>query len=440
MRNFLDWKDYQKQLHRKDLRKSVFKGIFWFFPLLLLLGLLLIQLLEVHLPTSYFNRFPEIGCPFKGEAVETLSILMKRDLRELTDLKALCNSPKSRIDINCSGRFFSLETTLDQVLQSHMLKVIQRSRSPLIGFVAMDPATGRILSMIDSKTVGGAKSVCLNSQFPAASIFKIVSAAAAIDHCNISADTNLTYNGRAHTLYKDQLTGRINRYTNTITLKASFAKSINPVFGKLGTFRLKKDLIEEYAIRFGFNQPIDFEFPVEPSRISVDDDPYHWAELASGFNRETLLSPIHGAMMAAVIINDGTLVEPTIIGCVTDKQKNPLYVGSTTIIREVISPKASQEMKELMAATISRGTCSAAFRGYRRDPILSKLLIGGKTGSINNRSDALRYDWFVGFCAEKEGTRKLAIAVLVVHDRLLREKAPEFARRAMRYYFKESLG
>ena len=437
MWNYQGWRDYQKQFPRKDFPKRFFKRSLWFFPCLLLLVIGL-QCFKVNLWTDYFSRPLEIRGSFGGKAVETSSVLMKKDLRGLIDLEALCNSPEGKIDINCSDRFFSMETTLDRELQGYMLKVIERSRSPLIGFVAMDPATGRILSMIDSKKANGAKSVCLSGQFPAASIFKIVSAAAAIDGCNISAETKLTYNGWAHTLYKNQLTGRINRYTNSISLKTSFAKSINPVFGKLGIFRLKKDLIEEYAIRFGFNQPIDFEFPVEPSRISVGDDPYHWAEVACGFNRETLISPIHGAMMAAVIVNDGKLMEPTIIGCITDDEKNPVYVGSTNIIRQVISPKASQEMKELMTATISLGTCSRTFMGYRRDPILSKLSIGGKTGSINNKSNELRYDWFVGFCAEKAGTKKLALAVLVVHDKLLREKAQEFARRAMRYYFRTS--
>jgi cell division protein FtsI/penicillin-binding protein 2 len=439
MRNYQGWKDYQKQLPRKGFSKRFFKGGLWFFPCLLLI-VIGMQCFEVNLSTDYFNRSPEIGDSFERKTVETLGVLTKKDLRELIDLEALCNSPDGKIDINSCGKSLSLETTLDLALQSYMLKVIQRSRSPLIGFVAMDPATGRILSVIDSKKVNRAKSVCLSSQFPAASIFKIVSAAAAIDGCNISGDTKLTYNGWAHTLYKNQLTDRINRYTNSISLKTSFAKSINPVFGKLGIFRLKKNLIEEYASRFGFNQEIDFELPVELSRVSVGDDPYHWAEVCCGFNRKTLISPIHGAMMAAAIVNGGKLVEPTIIGYITDQENNPVYVGSKNIIRQVISRKASQEMKELMAATISSGTCSSTFRGYRRDRILSKLSIGGKTGSINDKSDELRYDWFVGYGAEKAGTRKLALSVLVVHDKLLREKAQEFARRAIRYYFKESRG
>jgi cell division protein FtsI/penicillin-binding protein 2 len=343
-----------------------------------------------------------------------------------------------KIDLHCSDRSFSLETSLDRGLQGYMLKKIRSSQSPMIGFVAIDPPTGRILSMIDSKKVDAVKSVCLSSQFPAASIFKIVSAAAAIDGCQFSADTKLTYNGRRHTLYKNQLTHQTNRYTNKVSLKTSFARSINPVFGKLGIYRLKRELLEEYASRFGFNQPIDFELTLQPSQISVGDDPYHWAELTCGFNRETLISPVHGAMMAASIVNDGKLMEPTIIQRITDNEKETVYAGPMSIMRQVISRKASQEMKALMAATISCGTCRRTFRGYRRDPVLSKLLIGGKTGSINNKTDELHYDWFVGFCAETKGTRKLALAVLVVHDKLLRARAQEFARLAMRYYFKKS--
>jgi membrane carboxypeptidase/penicillin-binding protein len=50
-----------------------------------------------------------------------------------------------------------------------------------------------------------------------------------------------------------------------------------------------------------------------------------------------------------------------------------------------------------MRTTIDKGTCRKAFRGYQRDRVLSKLAIGGKTGSINNKTNDIRFDWFVGF-------------------------------------------
>jgi peptidoglycan glycosyltransferase len=437
MRKLLGWKDYQKRLQREGLRERLLKRSLWLLPLLVLFGLG-IPFLKINLSTGYFNRSTETAALLEGEGAETSSLFTKKDLRAMIDPDDVFSNPGGKIDLHCSNRFFSLETSLDSGLQSYMLKKIRGSQSPMIGFVAMDPATGQILSLIDSKKVDGVKSICLSSQFPAASIFKIVSAAAAIDGRHISADTKFTYNGRRHTLYKNQLTHRTNRYTNTVSLKTSFARSVNPVFGQLGIYRLKRELLEEYATRFGFNQPIDFELPLQPSRISVGDDPYHWAELSCGFNRETLISPVHGAMIAASIVNDGQLVEPTIVQRITDNEKKAVYVGPLSVMRQVISRKASQEMKALMAATISCGTCRRTFRGYRRDPVLSKLLIGGKTGSINNKTDELHYDWFVGFCAEKKGTRKLALAVLVVHDKVRRAKAQEFARLAMKYYFKES--
>ncbi len=437
MRNYPGWKDHQGRKGRKDPLRSLLRKSFWLFVGLLFLGVG-IQCYRINLSTGYLDRTANARGSYRGEAVESVGMFMKKDLRKLLDPEVLCNSTEAKIDINCFGKFFCVETTLDVGLQSYMLKEIRRSKSPLIGFVAMDPTTGRILSMVDSKREDIADSVCLSSQFPAASVFKIISAAAAIDGCDISPATKLTYNGRRHTLYKNQLNYRINRYTNSTSLKSSFAKSINPVFGKLGIFHLKKDLIEEYALRFGFNQPIDFELPVEMSRISVGDDPYNWAEIACGFNRDTLISPLHGAMIAAAIVNDGKLVEPTIVGSMTDHKDNPVYLSSMGVVRQVISPESSRHMQELMSETISRGTCSGTFRGYRRDPILSGLFIGGKTGSINNVSDELRYDWFVGFCSEKAGSEKLALAVLVVHDELRRRTAQEYARRAMRHYFRES--
>ena len=64
---------------------------------------------------------------------------------------------------------------------------------------------------------------------------------------------------------------------------------------------------------FGFNQTIDFELEFPPSHLSIKDAPYNWAEIASGFNNSTTLSPLHGVLLAAAVVNHGELVEPTVI-------------------------------------------------------------------------------------------------------------------------------
>ncbi len=129
----------------------------------------------------------------------------------------------------------------------------------------------------------------------------------------------MKFNGYKHTLYKSQLKERSNRYTNKISFKDSFAQSVNPVFGKIGVLYLGKPQLEAYGVAFGFNRRFGFEIPCAPSRLTIDDDPYHWAEIASGFNNQTTLSPLHGAILAAVPLNQGRLVEPTIVDRIVDK-------------------------------------------------------------------------------------------------------------------------
>ena len=269
MDNYQRWRQYQKKLQRKDLQKKRLKQSLWLFSLLLG-ALLVVQFSKTKLSIGWFNS--SLNDEHLSENGKLgFGLFGDKDLADLIHTSDLLDSSNNTVELNYSGRLYSLETTLDTDLQGYMIKKIQAARSPLIGFVAIDPTTGHVVTMIDRKKSRELGNQGLNSTYPAASIFKIISATAAIDRGNLTADSTLTYNGRSHTLYKNQLKNGSNRYTNSVSLKDSFAKSINPAFGKLGIFCLKKDLLEEYAVRFGFNKPINFELPVEPSRFSIDN-------------------------------------------------------------------------------------------------------------------------------------------------------------------------
>jgi cell division protein FtsI/penicillin-binding protein 2 len=300
----------------------------------------------------------------------------------------------------------------------------------------MDPTSGRILSMVGFDKTDPSNDPCVDNRFPAASVFKIVTAAAAIEECGFNLNSKLTFNGRKHTLYKSQIKDRANRYTNEITFKKSFALSVNPVFGKIGAHYLGKTILKDYALAFGFNRDIDFEIRLAPSRISFSDDPYQWAEIACGFNRETTMSPLHGAVITAAILNQGQLIEPTIVDQIGDENGGILYRSHPITINRAITPQASKIVNNLMKTTIRSGTCKSVFKGFKKDPILSKLNIGGKSGSISNKSHDARYDWFVGFAEEKEGTAKIVISAVVAHEKYIGTRASQYARMAMKQYFR----
>jgi len=171
------------------------------------------------------------------------------------------------------------------------------------------------------------------------------------------------------------------------------------------------------------------------SRIHLSNEPYQWAEIACGFNRDTTLSPLHGAMLASAVANHGILMEPSIFDHVFDDKGKAVYVNHPVIIHQAITPRTSDFIMDMMQTTIKSGTCRKAFRGRKKDSVLARLTIGGKTGSIYNRQRDARFDWFVGFAADKQSSAKIAIAVVVGHGEYIGTRASHYARLAMKEYF-----
>ena len=363
--------------------------------------------------------------------------LAKADIQKFINPRNFLNHDKNIFEVRNNQQRLMVQTSIDLSLQNYLASKLDLKNSRHIGIVAMDPDDGRILAMVGYDKTDATRNPCTDINYPAASIFKIITAAAALENCALNPDSELYYNGRKHTLYKNQINTKINKYTNRISLKDSFAKSVNPVFGKLGALDLGKGILETYAKAFGFNSIIDFELPLLPSRTEISDKPYDWAEIASGFNRRTQISALHGALISAIILNRGKLIEPTIVDLITDEQGRELYKNHSVTIEQVISPKTSDMVYELMLATVASGTARREFRKFSRDKILSQLEIGGKTGSINNRTNDARYDWFVGYAKEKAGNGKIVLSVVVAHEKYIGIRATRYARMAMQKYFKD---
>jgi penicillin-binding protein A len=362
-------------------------------------------------------------------------LIDKSNARDLLKSISFVNLKNKSFDFFSDGRKFRIDTSLDMELQEFLIKKLDLDTSRYIGIVCMNPATGKVLSMVGFDKTDPSNNPCVDSIFPAASIFKIVTASAVVEKCGFQPGSKLSYNGRKHTLYKSQLKDRRNRYTNRITFRDSFAQSVNPVFGKIGAHYLGKNTLEKYAEAFDFNKNIDFEIEIAPSFVDLSDEPYQWAEVACGFNNKTKISPLHGAMMASAIINQGSIMEPTVVDQIVDEKGKIIYRNRLVTINQAITPKASNILNQLMATTIRSGTGKKAFRGYRKDKILSKLNIGGKTGSIDNKSHDARYDWFVGFAEQKDGPQKIAVSVIVAHEKYIGLRASYYARIAMKKYF-----
>lgn len=428
------WKDYQSGLHKKNPGKErphwrvLRTGVVVLITLTAAFGLF-----------TFFRSIAEV--PPTAPAATAVIPLGKEQIRQLLDERMFSKLTKKDFTLPAAGTTLQVETTLDSDLQNYLLDTIDRVNSRYVGIVAMDGASGRVLALAGFDRTDTLGNPCLRSHFPAASIFKIVTAAAAIDHCGYSAESPMHYSGSKHTLYKRQLTDKVDRYATTVPLREAFADSINPVFGKLGELRLRKPLLEQAAATFGFNQPLDFDLPLPPSQFLISDKPYNWAEVASGFNLQTTLSPLHGAALTTAILNGGRMISPAIVEKIADERGNVLYHRPEAAeSRQIMSARAATALGQMMEETITSGTARKAFRRHGKDKVLAPLQIGGKTGSIDSQSHDVRYDWFVGFAKERHGEKQLVVAVMVGHEKFLGIRASDYARRTMAYYFGNSPG
>ena len=430
-----DWRAYQTGLQQKAKRKKFSRRA----PLLTLYagGLAFVVLLIIYGVNSILVHFSEASYPQAQKEVRPVPKPVAIDTEELWPLISARfgeegNSP-NLFPVRRNDTELTVQTTIMPKLQKYIYHLLERSHTEKAAVVVLRPRDGRVLAMVSYRKDGKpGENLCLTSRFPAASLFKIVSAAAAIEKAHFTPDRMISFLGRAHTLYKNQLTKKVNRYSTKVTFRSAFAKSINPVFGKLGIYTLGRKTIVDYAQKFFFNRPILFDLPLSPSVIDVPEDPYGIAEVTSGFNRRTLISPFHAALLACAVANGGKVMKPWVINEIK-KQDVPVYRAHPDVLGIPISAQTARYLQTMMHDTVRYGTCRKSFWHLQRKRRFRGLDLGAKTGTINDSSDLHRYDWTTAYAMRKDDSDGFCLAVLEVHGRILGVRSNEIARAIINY-------
>jgi peptidoglycan glycosyltransferase len=326
-------------------------------------------------------------------------------------------------------RFAKVNYTFDEELQKEANAMLQKYKPDFGAFVAIDARSGRVLSMASYENGGSdLGNLNLRATFPAASIFKVVTAAAAIDMGKASPNTVIPINGAYHTLYKRNIASmqKNNRWTRYITLREAFAKSVNTFFGKLGLFHIGGSELGIYAQKFQFNRTIAADIPIQVGHTSITEgDDMSIAEAASGFTRDNTMSPIHGALIAAAVANDGIMMEPYLVDSLEDENGLRLYQAQPKVASVPITVDSAREMRILMRETVSAGTSRKTFKRFMKLKKFRTVEVGGKTGSLTGREPRGKYDWFVGYI--QVGDHVVAIASLTINEKFWKVKSSYMA-------------
>ncbi|MBY0516210.1 MAG: hypothetical protein K2P81_04840 [Bacteriovoracaceae bacterium] len=314
-------------------------------------------------------------------------------------------------------------------LEESIAQIIKKYRPDFTSVVVIDNNNGNVLAAIDIAR-GDDRPHRLSTfspTHPAASVFKIITAADLLENTHVGNETQFQFAGKSTTLYKHQLKQDGGRWSRKTDFEHAFARSNNVIFGKAALDNLSPTGLKRMAEKFGFNKEVLPFAQAKSSVFPLAIDQYNLAELASGLNVSTMISPIHGAMIASVIANGGVMRKPSLVKRIEDKEGNVIWEPSPEQ-ELVIATETAADLRKMMMATVDDGTARRAFR--RLPASLRELEIAGKTGSITGGEPFGKRDWFVSYSRDPKNAqdRGVSLCVMIVNKKKWYVKSTQIAR------------
>ncbi|MFB6375046.1 MAG: penicillin-binding transpeptidase domain-containing protein, partial [Bradymonadaceae bacterium] len=326
-----------------------------------------------------------------------------------------------------------VELTIDPAIQAHLEKTLADYSVPHGSVVLVEPETGRVLAMV-SRTDHKPRMPALarHAAAPAASTFKVVTAAALLESTGVDAQTTTCYHGGASHLSKSNIVGS-SHDDRCEDLGDALGWSINSIIAKLAHKHLDREDLQVWAKRFGYNTEIPFELPVEQSSAEIVKDPIERARTAAGF-WHTYLSPLHGALIGAAVQNGGLMMRPSIIEEVRADDGEVLKRFEPKVLRRVMSSETADILGDLLENTTTKGTADKYFA--HRGAFPNDVTAAGKTGTLANDDPYMSFTWFIGFGEnEHVADRAAAVGGLICNTPKWRIKGPWAASEGLRKYF-----
>ncbi|MBK5275747.1 MAG: penicillin-binding protein [Desulfuromonadales bacterium] len=326
-----------------------------------------------------------------------------------------------------------LHYTIRGDLQKRVHDFLVKSQVPYGVFVAVEPATGRILALTAHSSVDpGWSKTAYFDLYPMASLFKIITASAALESKKITPETVIEFRGKATSenprYWEASPKGRNNRTDVTFAM----SKSINPVYGRLARDVAGKTSVMESVNRFGFNQALLPGTSVKESTATEPQSGHELMLMGAGLDHDVKVSPLHAAVMMAAIANGGRMMAPTLTDSIIDRKGASKETFVPREIRRLVTPETAVSLTRMLSRTVTSGTSRRAFHDRRGRPRLA-VEIAAKTGSISGTDPRGHYSWFAAFAPANNP--RIALVALVINQDKWRIKSSQVGEQALEEFF-----
>lgn len=319
--------------------------------------------------------------------------------------------------------------SVDPALQDYTESLVASAKSPHIAIVAMDPRTGRILAMADKSE--SIRNLSLHTGFPAASLFKLVTSAAALEQSTMQPESTVKFRGGTYTLNQWNIKPDVRKDRRSMTLAEALGMSCNPVFARVALLHLDPETLRTYANRFGFNADLNFDYRLPISRAYIPSNDFDFGRTAAGFG-EVTISPVHAAALAAGIANGGMIPRPSLIDQVVSPSGDVVYATKPEFVKKAVSPETARKLMDMMEYTTTMGTSRREFMKRNR-PVLPGIPVAAKTGTLKGPNPKGLNHWFIAAAPIEDP--QIAVSVILVNPRA-RTKASNLGKQIIERYIR----
>ncbi len=324
----------------------------------------------------------------------------------------------------------TLDASLQVAVEQELLAAWIADRAKRVSAVVMDPYSGEVVAYasypsydandyqaIAATTPERFVDPIVSTVYEPGSVFKMLTATAAIGNGTVTPKTRLTDTGKlwvdgghAHVDDADHLAmGRM-------TFRDAVAYSRNVVAAKVAlalghNTRESSRILYDTWRRMGFGTLTGIDVANEVPGIVRDPSVTPWREIdiANGaFGQGIAVTPIQLAQAYSAMVNGGTLVRPRVVRSIGDAETHPVYEG------RVMPASLSKTLQAMMQHVITEVDF------YRSRTLIPGFEVGGKTGTAQIW-DADKGAWkvnkfnysFVGYIGRKAGHPDLVVAVRI---------------------------
>ncbi|WP_427835502.1 penicillin-binding transpeptidase domain-containing protein [Acetivibrio clariflavus] len=241
---------------------------------------------------------------------------------------------------------------------------------------------------------------CVMDTYEPGSTFKAITTAAGLEEGVVTPDTmtsDHTINISGHNIncWKPNAHG-------VETFREAVYNSCNPAFVKVAQ-GLGIEKFYKYLRAFGFFDKTGISLPGEAT--SIFQPKFTEIDMAvASFGQRFQISPIQLISAYSAIANGGKLMKPRIVKELVDADGNVVEKFEPEVVRNVISQKTSETLRDILEGVVSEGTGRNAYvKGYR---------VAGKTGT----SETLKKGVYIASFAGIAPADNPAICVLVAFD------------------------